>query len=74
MAAFGFSSGDNSSTDLCVRAYECARAIVNNLPRLNKKLQKKFPYLVDGIRIRIGISYGQAHIGVVATDNMANAV
>ena len=74
MAAFGFSSGDNSSADLCIRAYECSRAIVNNMPRLNKKLARKFPYLFDGIRIRMGISSGQAHIGVVSTDNMANAV
>lgn len=75
MASFGFSTADNSLTDLCNRAHDCARAIIKNLPRLNRKLLAKFPNIpTGGLKLRIGMSAGRAAIGVVKTDNMSNAV
>ena len=74
MAAFGFGNEDNDLKDLCNRAFSCARLISRNLPKVNKILAKKvtnFP--ANGLKLRIGISAGEASIGVVHTDSMSNA-
>lgn len=74
MAAFGFATPDNDFHELCKRAHDCTRIIVRNLPKLNKQLNARLPFFpAGGLRIRIGLSAGNASIGVVQTDAMSNA-
>lgn len=74
MAAFGFATPDNDFFELCKRCHECTRLIVKNLPKLNKQLSTRLPFFPEaGIKLRIGLSAGQASIGVVQTDAMSNA-
>ena len=74
MAAFGFATPDNNFEELVKRCHDCTRLVAKNLPKLNKQLMARLPYFpAAGIKLRIGISAGQASIGVVQTDAMSNA-
>lgn len=74
MAAFGFCSGDDDIADLCSRAFSCARLIARNLPKVNRALLQRMPHFpATGLKVRIGVSAGQANIGVVHTESMSNA-